>query len=170
MVTSAKQSRVAKRMARQFVVAGSRLGRLLSMALWVGGFTFYSGVVVEVLHGELDSLRTGTISQQVTDRLNLIGLTTLIVWWGSLTLIHRTSRWTLGMELGLLLFSTSLLAFQAHLHNIMDSRIDEGRYQGFYPFHQAYLIASTLQWVCNVLLLGLEFGPVRQVKADSNQG
>lgn len=128
-----------------------RLARLAGLALWLGGFTFYSGAVIPILHDELDSLRTGTITQQATDRLNLIGGTTLAVWWASR--LHRGLR---GWGLRRLAASTALLIVLVALHEVMDRRLDEGRLRGFYPWHRAYLIVSTAQWAVNLgLLAGL---------------
>ncbi|HWF18058.1 MAG TPA: hypothetical protein VG754_02270 [Verrucomicrobiae bacterium] len=53
---------------------------LLTIAFWMGGFTFYTGVVIptgnEVMGGERD---VGFITQQVTNWLNTIGVLSLVV-------------------------------------------------------------------------------------------
>jgi hypothetical protein len=37
----------------------------------------------------------------------------------------------------------------------MDRRLTQGRMEGFNPWHQAYLIVSTVQWFVNLGLLDL---------------
>ena len=52
------------------------------MAFWLGGFTFYSAVVIPVLHDRLGSpLETGLVTQRVTDALNLLGVGTITLGW-----------------------------------------------------------------------------------------
>src|SRR4051794_20888768 len=56
---------------------------LLALSVWMGGFTFYSAVVIPVLHDTLGSLDTGNVTRQVTDSLNAIGVVTLVLWWAA---------------------------------------------------------------------------------------
>ena len=37
----------------------------------------------------------------------------------------------------------------------MRQQLDEGSLRGFYPMHRLYLIASTVQWVANLALVGV---------------
>jgi hypothetical protein len=44
---------------------------LVALSIYIGGFTFYSAVVIPVLHDRLESsLETGLITQRVTDMRN----------------------------------------------------------------------------------------------------
>src|SRR3954463_14800253 len=52
-----------------------------SLAVWVGGFTFYSTVVIEVLHDAIGRTETGFITRRVTDAINATGVAALAVWW-----------------------------------------------------------------------------------------
>ena len=55
---------------------------LVALSIYIGGFTFYSAVVIPVLHDRLESsLETGLITQRVTDVLNLLGVVTLSLGW-----------------------------------------------------------------------------------------
>src|ERR1700676_581956 len=54
------------------------------LAVWWGGFTFYSVVVVHTGHRVLRSkVRQGFITQQVTRQLNVLGIVTLAPLLGS---------------------------------------------------------------------------------------
>jgi hypothetical protein len=43
---------------------------VFSLSIWVGGFTFYSAVVIPVLHETFGSLDTGYVTQRETHYLN----------------------------------------------------------------------------------------------------
>ncbi|RUL88482.1 hypothetical protein [Tautonia sociabilis] len=128
---------------------------LAAMAVWFGGFTFYAGAVVPILHDEFDSLTGSAVTRRATDVLNLVGLATLGIWWfwagSSRPLGHRP--WRLARLLLLLTSSALLLALVA-MHEVMDRHLEEVGLRGFYPWHRAYLIVSTAQWAANLALLG----------------
>ena len=55
---------------------------LVALSIYIGGFTFYSAVVIPILHERLaSSLETGLVTQRVTDALNLLGVATLSLGW-----------------------------------------------------------------------------------------
>jgi hypothetical protein len=123
----------------------------LTLTVWVGGFTFYSAVVIPILHDSLGSLDTGLITQRVTDAINAAGIAALAVWWpaawiersvGSLR-VRGARVWLLGM-------TSALLVVLIALHRVMDRRLADGSFEHFYPLHRAYLIASTAQWLANL--------------------
>src|SRR5271170_1726820 len=59
-----------------------RLLFVVVLSIYIGGFTFYSAVVIPVLHDRLESsLETGLVTQRVTDALNLLGVVTLSLGW-----------------------------------------------------------------------------------------
>jgi hypothetical protein len=127
---------------------------VVSLAVWVGGLTFYGAVVVPVLHDVLDGLVAGSITRRVTDTLNLIGVATLAIWgvssWLERSLgppILRRARW------GLLAIAAACLAVLLVLHRVMDERLDARTLGGFYPIHRAYLITTTVQWFAGLGLL-----------------
>jgi hypothetical protein len=129
---------------------------LVSLAVWLGGFTFYGAVVVPVLHDSLGSLDAGIVTQRVTDYLNAIGVATIALW--SLAAWVERSEGSVGsrrMRIGLLGVTSSLLLALILLHRVMDGQLDTGSLRGFYPLHRAYLIASTAQWFVNVGLLAV---------------
>jgi len=124
---------------------------LVAMAVWVGGFTFYGGVVVPILNDELDHLQAGGITQRVTNVLNAIGVVTVVLWSIIAWVDRATSpAWVRRVRLGLLAMSTISLAVLIVLHRVMDHRLDGGHLGEFYPLHRLYLATSTGQWLVNL--------------------
>ena len=129
------------------------------MAIWIGGFTFYSAAVIPVLHGAMSHREAGEITRRVTDRLNLVGAATVVLWM-VLAVIGRRAAGPRGARIArgwLLGLTIAILGFLFVLHGAMDRRLDAGLMSGFYPWHRVYLIASTIQWAVNLSLLGLSF-------------
>ena len=63
---------------------------LVALSIYIGGFTFYSAVVIPILHDRLESsLETGLITQRVTDMLNLLGIGDAVVGMVRLRTQHR---------------------------------------------------------------------------------
>jgi hypothetical protein len=128
---------------------------LASFALWFGGFTFYSAVVIPVIEEAMGRAEAGSlVTREVTDTLNLIGVATLILWW-LLAWFERSlgGTWAPRLRVGLLAIDTAVLVGLFALHKVLERRLDEGRMEGFYPLHETYLIARTAQWVANLALL-----------------
>ena len=126
---------------------------LLALAVWLGGFTFYSAVVVPLLHEAFDKLQVGMVTQQATDILNLIGLAALGLGWLEAVLGGRRP-WH-AARLSLLAVDSLILAALIGLHLRMDQRLESGALSGFYPLHRVYLWLSTAQWFVNVMLLAV---------------
>jgi hypothetical protein len=127
---------------------------LFSMSIWLGGFTFYSAVVIPVLHDSLGVAQAGRITQRVTNYINAAGGVTLIFWW-LLAWSERSAKPAFGSaaRLALLAGSTIILFVLVSLHLVMDARLESGGRNDFYALHQAYLIASTAQWFTNLGLI-----------------
>ncbi len=135
---------------------------LLSLSVWVGGFTFYSAVVIPVLHDSVGSLDTGFVTQRVTDYLNAAGGVTVVLWW-LLVWADRPSGLARARRarLGLVAATTVILLGLIGLHRVMDGRLESGSLRGFYPLHRIYLVGSTVQWFANLGLMAvvLTLGP-----------
>src|SRR5262249_9658396 len=127
---------------------------LFSITVWVGGFTFYSAVVIPVLHESLGSLETGYVTQRVTDYLNAAGGVTLALWWLA-AWVDRSAKPDRArhLRLGFLVATTIILLALIGLHDLMDQQLGSGSLRGFYPLHRTYLIASTVQWFANLGLM-----------------
>jgi hypothetical protein len=137
-----------------------RFATVFSLAVWFGGFTFYSTAVIstsqKVLHSQL---RAGLITQQVTNWLNWISLPALMICGANWLVSRRDENaprfWVLALGLSL----AAMVAIQAALfpmHWILDGRIvnreiaDEGK---FYGLHRIYLMLSTAQWCGTITYL-----------------
>jgi hypothetical protein len=127
---------------------------MTSHAVWVGGFTFYSAVVLWAIHDEYGSFDAGRITQRVTDWLNAIGAGTLLFWWFVAGLERRKSPGLARhIRLALLVVTTLLLGFLLVDHKILDDRLARYGLSGFYSYHRVYLIASTVQWAVNLAII-----------------
>ena len=124
---------------------------LLLFALWWGGFTFYSVVVVHTGHRVLKSkVRQGFITQKVTLQLNALGVVTLggLAW--ELALARRRSGWKLAVcSWVVMAVSLGVLYW---LHGRMDGMLDPRSLSitddaGFNSLHAVYLTISTIQWI-----------------------
>ena len=133
-----------------------RLLFLATLSIYIGGFTFYSVVVIRILHDRLERFEAGLITQRVTDALNALGGGTLLLGWCVLGLTvvcrargDRGSRW----QFWPLTISSICLVILVVLHRVMDHKLATGTLAGFYPWHRAYLWTSTVQWIANLVLL-----------------
>jgi hypothetical protein len=141
-----------------------RLLFVIALAIYLGGFTFYSLVVIPILHERLgSSLETGLVTQRVTDSLNSFGSVTLALGWFifwikgvSHVQCGRGRRWYMRT---LLASSTCLIVLIA-LHWVLDRKLETNSRDGFYLWHRAYLWTSTVQWFANIGLLAQSAGLV----------
>jgi len=119
-----------------------RFACLAALAFWMGGFTFYALVVIPIGNRLLGSIQQGLLTQQVTNWMNLLGLLTTAL----LLPAARHSKW---LATSWLVMSGSLVALFS-LHPRLDALIDTSTPavtgDNFYQWHQAYLIAITIQW------------------------
>ena len=134
-----------------------RLLFVVALSIYIGGFTFYSAVVIPVLHDRLESsLETGLITQRVTDVLNLLGVVTLSLGWCvyGLSAVSgvRSDRGS-RFKIWPLVISSICLVVLLVLHRVLDRKLETSTFSGFYPYHRAYLWTSTVQWFANLGLL-----------------
>jgi hypothetical protein len=115
---------------------------LAALAFWMGGFTFYALVVIPAGNRLLGSIQQGLLTQQVTNWMNLLGLLTVAL----LLPAARHSKW---LATSWLVMSGRLVAL-FWLHPRLDALIDRTTPaitgDNFYQWHQAYLVAVTIQW------------------------
>jgi Na+-driven multidrug efflux pump len=151
---------------------------LAALSFWLGGFTFYTAVVVPIGTDELGSTADqGAITRRVTNYINLSGAAALAPLALDLLAGGDPSKRRRGLRvlfwLGLLL--TLLVLFYLHLQ--LDALLDETPYNRseFLKFHRLYLWVSTLQWAFGLgfLLLTLpawraedQRSPERATEAD----
>lgn len=132
------------------------LGRVLVIlagAFWLGGLTFYSGVVIPTAHEVLRShRRVGFITQQVIGWINVAGIVALAIF-----LCHAIAAWrVLGpgrLRKALPATWVTLASLQvalSALHPAMDRHLDAKSRQvlddaTFYELHRVYLVTTTMQ-------------------------
>lgn len=138
----------------RYLLVGVRVLSLLGLALWVGGFTFYSAVVIPALHDAIGSVEGGFVTQNVTNSLNTIGVTVLTICSLATALQPPSARGRARtLRMVLLVISAVLLGLLIVWHRRMDQHLDSTGLRGFYSLHRLYLIASTAQWLANIALL-----------------
>jgi len=134
----------------------SRFAASVAMAAWVGGFMVYGGLVVTILEDALGRYEAGMITRRVTVGLNVIGMVAVAACSGLAWVERREGtrieRW---IRLALLTLSAGSLILLVGLHWEMDRRLDATGLRGFRPWHRAYLMVSTVQWLANLVLIGL---------------
>ena len=131
---------------------------IVVIAVWFGGFTFYSTAVIataqEVLHSHM---RAGMITQQVTNWLNLISIPALAVCLTSVVCLrrHLERKWFRILTLAFVLMCVLQVALFA-FHPVLDRQIvdrDIANEGSFYRLHRIYLIFSTAQWLATLVYL-----------------
>lgn len=138
-----------------------RLATFWAVAIWQGGFVFYTGFVVKIGSWELkSSLTQGFITRLVTLKLETLGWIALVIWaislWGT-----RFSRMSLRMTAAVLW--CAILALHVALHfqwHAIDRLIDVASRSvkdpdAFRLAHRIFLWESSLQWLLVVILTGL---------------
>src|SRR5579864_5258627 len=136
---------------RRFLVAAT-------LGLWLGGFTFYSAVVIHVGTDVLgDHRQVGFITQKVSNWLNLIGAVTLVLAFWNMAAIRRVAARGKRAVLGAtwLVMAISLAALVV-LHRSLDGVLNANsqeivNYDEFLWLHGAYLAVSTVQWGAGLL-------------------
>jgi hypothetical protein len=122
----------------------ARYAAVLSLAVWIGGLTFYALVVVPIGAETIGSTQQGFITQQVTIWLNRIGLVVLIILLPSLQTGWMRATWgTLALTLAALFL----------LHSQLDALLissQESDHATFYNWHRAYLLVTALQWLAGL--------------------
>jgi hypothetical protein len=136
---------------RRFLVASG-------LGLWLGGFTFYSAVVIHIAAEILGDHRpVGFITQDVSNWLNLIGAVVLaILLWNMAAIWPTATRWCrtgltvtwLSMAIGLGALVVVHHALDAVLNADSQEIVD---YRRFIWLHRFYLAISTGQWGAGLL-------------------
>jgi hypothetical protein len=128
---------------------------VVGIAIWFGGFTFYSTAVIstsqEVLHSQL---RAGLITQQVTKWLNRISIVPLALCAVNCWILRKHERKRmLQLLMAALIVMVVLQIGLFVLHPMIDAKIVEHQVEdagNFFKLHRLYLVISTGQW-CGTL-------------------
>jgi hypothetical protein len=132
---------------------------LLAFALYWGGLTFYTGLVVRISHDVLsDPMDGGLITQRVTAVLQLLGVITVLLMACNCVAVARQSR-KFGYALigcAFLLGCSLIGLFVVHGH--LDAVIDVGAHEivdrdVFNAGHRRYNQLTTVQWLASLAYL-----------------
>ncbi len=131
---------------------------MLLFTVWFGGFTFYALVVVPTGHHVLRSkVRQGFITQQVTNKLNVLGGVTLaaLAWQVIAVRRAKSQRWFRVATISWAALAVTLVVLfwlHPHLDALLDlvarSVMDDDK---FYSLHRWYLIVATVQWLAGMI-------------------
>ncbi len=135
-----------------------RLLAVLLLTVWWGGFTFYALAVVPTGHQVLRSkVRQGFITQQVTNKLNVLGAVTLalLLWqWLATRREAAAPGWSRAAAISWAALAVTL-ALLFWLHPRLDALLDAGQRavlddEKFYALHRIYLVVATVQWLAGL--------------------
>lgn len=138
-----------------------RLATFWAIAVWQGGFVFYTGFVLKIGSRELKSdLEQGFITRRVTLELEQLGWIALILWATSL-LGTRFSRPSLRVSATVLW--CAILACHVGLNvqwHAVDCLLDVANRSvtdpdAFVIAHRIFMWVASLQWLLVVILSGL---------------
>lgn len=133
-----------------------RVVTVFAIALWFGGFTFYTASVVRIGSKVVGGLTQGYVTEKVTRVLEVLAAVMVVaVIIDIATHWKRVGRWMRTLQS--VAWSTMALSLVAVvlIHNRMDHLIDpitraKPDPEAFSPLHQAYQFISTCLWIATV--------------------
>ena len=139
----------------------ARIALVFMFALYWGGLTFYTGIVVRIIHMVLnDPMDGGLITQKVTFVLQVLGACTLpLMLVNDLSVARHSKR--IGIALiGLTLVLSCALVALFVIHSQLDHLIDVQQMEitdrgEFDAAHRRYNQTTTVQWLATVAYLPL---------------
>ena len=133
---------------------------LLTIAFWMGGFTFYTGIVIGVANRVLgDERDVGFVTQQVTNWLNYIGILALVILGASAWVERRGLPRLLMLLCWLAMALLEVALF--FVHAALDRRLVIpthkvlGPLNTFFDMHRLYMVTASAQWAAALLYLWL---------------
>ena len=127
---------------------------ILALALWLGGFTFYSSFVIPAAHDVIgDEFQNGLVTRSVTIWLNRIGVVAIgLMLWDTLASCRKGYRRYSALALVACLVATASHVGLFIVHPRLDSLINVDSEQiadpaSFRLLHQTYERISSTQWV-----------------------
>lgn len=126
---------------------------LASWAFWIGGFSFYFGVVIRVGSEVVGDSSQGFVTQGATWWLNIIAIVTLFLLLVSLW--FQRNRLAFGVWLVLVACQAILFLLHAQLNAILDTPSQTIRQrEAFDVIHEWYEFTSAIQWLFAMIFLG----------------
>jgi len=146
----------------------SRFILLATFAVFWGGLTLYTGIVVRVIHSVLpDPFDGGLITQQVTWYLQVLGAITAVLMLGNALLVSRNSgRYGIALGLCAALLGCAvagLFIVHGHLDGIIDiesARITDRNF--FTISHRRYNQLTTVEWLTSISYLAITIAAWRR--------
>jgi hypothetical protein len=129
--------------------------RYLAMAalfFWQGGFVFYASVVVPVGQEAVGRESQASITQEVTNWLNISGTVAVGLLLLECLAARDPSRSRYWTRFALWLVMTITLGLLYWLHSLLERSLGTDR---FHTLHRLYLWTHTIQWAAAVVYLGL---------------
>ena len=118
----------------------------LALALWLGGLTFYSLIVVPIGADILGSTGQGFITQRVTNWLNLIAAVSLVLLL--VNVAKQRGKMLTTSWLVLAISQAALFAMHPWLDAMLDASTESIAEPAlFYWRHGIYLDVTAVQWV-----------------------
>ena len=131
-----------------------RMVFITTLALWLGGLTFYSVFVVPVGNERLGSIGQGMLTAIITRQLNAIGNVAFACIL--IDAVLRRRRWQLAGAILLALSQIGLYAVHSQLFSRIDfesgSLLPHSDGWSFYATHRIYLILTSLQWLIGLAI------------------
>jgi len=152
-----------------------RYAVLLIFAMWMGGFTFYTLVVIptggKVLDGgERD---VGFITQQITNWLNWLGVAALLVLgWNAWA--EGRGFWRLVLGACWTVMAVSLVGLFV-IHPVLDGMLDKDSHKihggsVFFDWHRRYMAVASLQWLAALAYMWVALIVWRRTDERKSQG
>jgi len=144
---------------RGFLGLAWRFVVVLSLALWLGGFTVYTAVVIRVGHRHFPGGRFGFVTAEVAAALDLLAAVAALAVSINLALLWKRLdgrlKWsTVATGVSLLLALAAVFVLHAKLDGVLDVQAREIRDAArFGTLHEAYEMAATLFWGAGLLHL-----------------
>lgn len=127
---------------------------ILTWAFWMGGFSFYFGVVIRVGSEVIGDTQQGFVTQGVTLWLNRISILAL-AWFLVDAGMQRRRSLALAC-IPLAVTQAFLFWYHAKLDAVLSATsmtITDA--EAFPSLHEAYEFTAAIQWLCAMIYLGL---------------
>lgn len=152
----------------------SRILLLLAFALFWGGLTFYTGLVVRVIHDVLaDPLEGGLITQRVTAGLQYLGIVTVGLMFVNAFLVARKSnRYGYSLVACAVIVGIAIIGL-VMVHGQLDAVIDADGWEitdrdAFTIGHRRYNQLTTIEWVASLAYLSITIAAWRRIDASQD--
>lgn len=147
---------------------------ICAWAFWMGGFSFYFGVVIRIGSGVVGDSSQGFVTQGTTWWLNIAAVVALALLFASVWMSRN--RYALGTWCVMVVCQVVLFV----LHACLDALIDTTSQtilerEPFEIIHEWYEFTSAIQWLFAMILVGLwlvrryDFGVLRSGPAKAER-